>query len=75
MPDDIREIFIGDGILTGKGGATSRSAIVAHRLEKICVLGFTKMRVWERGQKCTIEGHLIRTSDVIGIDGRSDGVY
>ena len=75
VPDDIREISIADGILTGKGGATSHAAIVAHRLEKICVVGFSKMRVWEREQKCTIDGRTIRTGDVIGIDGRSGGVY
>ena len=75
VPDDIREISIADGILTGKGGATSHAAIVAHRLEKICVVGFSKMRVWEREQKCTIDGRIIRTGDVLGIDGRSGGVY
>lgn len=75
VPDDIREISIADGILTGKGGATSHAAIVAHRLEKICVVGFSKMRVWEKERKCTIDGRIIRTGDIIGIDGRSGGVY
>jgi pyruvate,orthophosphate dikinase len=75
VPDDIREISIADGILTGKGGATSHAAIVAHRLEKICVVGFGKMRVWERDRKCTIDGRIIRTGDTIGIDGRSGAIY
>ena len=75
MPDDIREISITDGILTGKGGATSHAAIVAHRLGKTCVVGFSKMRVWEREQKCTIDGRIIPTGDLIGIDGRSGGIY
>jgi len=75
VPDDIREISIADGILTGKGGATSHAAIVAHRLEKICVVGFSKMRVWQRDRKCTIEGRILRTGDMIGIDGRSGAVY
>jgi pyruvate, orthophosphate dikinase len=75
VPDDIREISITDGILTGKGGATSHAAIVAHRLEKICVVGFDKMRVWQRDRKCTIEERVIRTGDEIGIDGRSGAVY
>ena len=75
VPDDIREISIADGILTGKGGATSHAAIVAHRLGKICVVGFSKMRVWERDRKCTIEGQIIRTGETIGIDGRSGAVY
>jgi len=75
VPDDIHEISIADGILTGKGGATSHAAIVAHRLEKICVVGFSKMRVWERDRRCTIDGHIIRTGDVIAIDGRSGAIY
>ncbi len=75
VPDDIREISIADGILTGKGGATSHAAIVAHRLGKICVVGFGKMRVWQRDRKCTIDGRIIQTGEVIGIDGRSGAVY
>jgi pyruvate,orthophosphate dikinase len=75
VPDDIREISIADGILTGKGGATSHAAIVAHRLEKTCVVGFSKMRVWEREKKCTFNEHVVRTGDSICIDGRSGAVY
>ncbi len=75
VPDDIREISIADGILTGKGGATSHAAIVAHRLGKTCVVGFSKMRLWEVDKKCTIDGHVIHTGDTIGIDGRSGAVY
>lgn len=75
VPDDIREISIADGILTGKGGATSHAAIVAHRLGKICVVGFSKMKVWESEKKCVIDGHVLRTGDIIGIDGRSGAIY
>jgi pyruvate,orthophosphate dikinase len=75
VPDDIREISVADGILTGKGGATSHAAIVANRLEKICVVGFGKIRVWERERKCVINGRVIRTGDMIGIDGRSGAIY
>lgn len=75
VPDDIREISISDGILTGKGGATSHAAIVAHRLGKICVVGFSKLRVWESDRKCVIDGHALRTGDLISIDGRSGSIY
>jgi pyruvate,orthophosphate dikinase len=75
VPDDIREISIADGILTGKGGATSHAAIVAHRLEKTCVVGFSKMKVWEMDRKCIIDGKVLRTGDLIGIDGRSGAIY
>jgi pyruvate, orthophosphate dikinase len=75
VPDDIREISVADGILTGKGGATSHAAIVAHRLEKICVVGVSRMKCWESERKCVIDGHELRTGDTIGIDGRSGAIF
>lgn len=75
VPDDIREIAMAEGLLTGKGGATSHAAIVAHRLGKSCVVGFSKLRVWESDKRAVIDGHTLRTGDVIGIDGRSGAVY
>ena len=75
VPDDIREISISDGILTGKGGATSHAAIVAHRLGKICVVGFSKLRVWETDRSCVVDGHTLKTGDFISIDGRSGSIY
>ncbi|MDY0041449.1 MAG: PEP/pyruvate-binding domain-containing protein, partial [Desulforhabdus sp.] len=75
VPDDIHEISVADGILTGRGGATSHAAIVAHRLGKTCVVGFSKMKVWELERKCVIDNHIIRTGDMIAIDGRSGSIY
>ena len=75
VPDDIREISEADGILTGKGGATSHAAIVAHRLGKVCVVGVSRMKVWESEGKCTLDGHELKTGDAIGIDGRSGAIY
>lgn len=75
VPDDIHEISIADGILTGRGGATSHAAIVAHRLGKTCVVGFSKMKVWEVEKKCMIDSHVIHTGDTIAIDGRSGSIY
>ncbi|MGV8073378.1 MAG: PEP/pyruvate-binding domain-containing protein [Syntrophobacteraceae bacterium] len=75
VPDDIREISVADGILTGKGGATSHAAIVAHRLGKTCVVGFNRMRIWEVDYLCFIDEHVLQTGDSICIDGRSGAVY
>ncbi|NLI81750.1 MAG: hypothetical protein GX443_08700 [Deltaproteobacteria bacterium] len=75
VPDDIREISIADGILTGRGGATSHAAIVAHRLGKTCVVGFSKMRVWESERRCVIDGISLHAGDTIGIDGQSGAIY
>lgn len=75
VPDDIREISIADGILTGKGGPTSHAAIVAHRLSKTCVVGCAKMRVWENDKKCLLNGHVIRKGDQLSIDGHNGAIY
>ncbi len=75
VPDDIREISVADGILTSKGGATSHAAIVAHRLGKVCVVGVSRMRVWEGEKKCVIDHHELKTGDTIAIDGRSGSIY
>lgn len=75
VPDDIKEISSADGILTGKGGATSHAAIVAHRLGKTCVVGCSKMIVWEQEQRCSINGHVFTTGDIISLDGRSGAIY
>ena len=75
VPDDIREISVADGILTGKGGATSHAAIVAHRLEKTCVVGVSRMKCFESEQRCVIDGHELKTGDFIGIDGRSGAIF
>jgi pyruvate,orthophosphate dikinase len=39
VPDDIREIYAADGLLTARGGVTSHAAVVAHRLGKTCIVG------------------------------------
>ena len=75
VPDDIHEISVADGVLTGKGGATSHAAIVAHRLGKTCVVGVSRMAVRESEKTCVIDGHLVKTGDSISIDGRSGAIY
>jgi pyruvate,orthophosphate dikinase len=75
VPEDIREISVADGILTGKGGATSHAAIVAHRLGKTCVVGVSRMKVSESEKKCVIDGHPVSTGEQISIDGRSGAIY
>ncbi|MBW1975012.1 MAG: hypothetical protein JRI45_05510 [Deltaproteobacteria bacterium] len=75
VPDDIKEISLADGILTGKGGATSHAAIVAHRLGKTCVVGCDKMVVWESERWCNINGRKISTGDFLSLDGRSGAIY
>jgi len=75
VPDDIRHISAADGLLTARGGATSHAAIVANRLGKTCVVGCSKLIVWEHEKKCRLNDRQISLGDFLSIDGRSGSIY
>ncbi|MFC2027860.1 PEP/pyruvate-binding domain-containing protein, partial [Chloroflexota bacterium] len=75
VPDDIGMIFTCDGLLTGKGGATSHAAVTAARLGKVCVVGCNGLLVNEAERTCTFNGTLFRAGDKISIDGHLGNVY
>jgi len=75
VPDDIREIYAADGLLTARGGLTSHAAVVAHRLGKTCVVGCGNM-ICDQYEKTGIFGKLVlKPGDYISIDGREGSVY
>jgi len=75
VPDDIREIFEADGLLTARGGSTSHAAIVAHQLNKTCIVGFDEMICNEYAKTCTIGQEVLKSGDWICIDGLAGSVY
>jgi pyruvate,orthophosphate dikinase len=75
VPDDIREINAADGILTAKGGLTSHAAVVAHRLEKTCVVGCGTLVCNETEKICQFDEIVLTTGDHLSIDGREGAVY
>jgi len=75
VPDDIKEIFATDGLLTSRGGVTSHAAVVAHRLGKTCVVGCEEMRCNEKDKECRFAHTRIKSGDYISIDGREGSVY
>ena len=75
VPDDIKEISMSDGLLTAKGGQTSHAAIVAFGLNKVCVVGFRQLQVFESEGIAKINGKVIHAGDKISIDGRKGMVY
>jgi len=75
VPDDIEIIFDCEGLLTGKGGATSHAAVTAANLGKICVVNCTNMNVFEREKKCVIGSHTFSSFDPIAIDGINGIIY
>jgi pyruvate,orthophosphate dikinase len=75
VPDDIREISAADGLLTGRGGATSHASIVALQLEKTCVVGCSDLVVYEKEGHGLLNGKTLRCGDFLSIDGHKGFVY
>ncbi len=75
VPDDILEIYASDGLLTARGGLTSHAAVVAHRLEKTCVVGCGNFTCNEKEKTCLFNRVLLKSGDHISIDGREGSVY
>jgi pyruvate, orthophosphate dikinase len=70
VPDDIREIFAADGLLTARGGLTSHAAVVAHRLGKVCVAGCETLICNEKDREIYFNQLRFRSGDFISIDGQ-----
>jgi len=75
VPDDIREVNAADGLLTARGGLTSHAAVVAHRLDKTCVVGCDSLVCDEDQKVCQFGEVRLDSGDFISIDGRSGTVY
>ncbi len=75
VPDDIREIYAADGLLTARGGLTSHAAVVAHRLGKICVVGCGSMVCNEKKREVFFNQVRLRSGEFISIDGRKGSVH
>lgn len=75
VPDDIVHIASADGILTARGGSTSHASIIATKLGKTCVVGFSKMTVYQSDKKCRIGKKILKKGDFMSIDGRNGMVY
>ncbi|MFP4087251.1 MAG: PEP/pyruvate-binding domain-containing protein [Desulfobacteraceae bacterium] len=75
VPDDIREIYEADGLLTARGGSTSHAAIVAHRLDKTCVVGCPNLICSEKEKSCAFDQTTLHSGDWISIDGLEGSVY
>ncbi len=75
VPDDIREVYGADGLLTARGGSTSHAAIVAHRLGKTCVVGCADLICSETERTCSLDQRVLKSGDWISIDGTEGSIY
>ena len=64
-----------EGLLTAKGGSTSHAAVTIPQINKVGVVGFSKLKVYVTDGYATIEEHIIKSGDFISIDGWSGTVY
>jgi pyruvate,orthophosphate dikinase len=75
VPDDIPMIFKCDGLITGKGGATSHAAVTAAKLGKVCIVNCKALRVNEQKKECEINGVRLQSGEIISIDGNLGNIY
>jgi pyruvate,orthophosphate dikinase len=69
VPDDIRGMFVSQGILTATGGMTSHAAVVGRQMGKPSIVGAAEMEVDEVGRQFTVGGETIREGDFVSFDG------
>jgi pyruvate, orthophosphate dikinase len=75
VPDDVGIILKVEGILTARGGGTSHAAVTIPQLNKVGVVGFSKLHVYENEAFSQCENQIIRGGDHISIDGWTGAVY
>jgi pyruvate, orthophosphate dikinase len=75
VPDDVGVLLQVEGLLTAKGGSTSHAAVTIPQLDKVGVVGFSKLSVYETKGYSTVDGRTIHGGDFISIDGWSGAVY
>jgi pyruvate,orthophosphate dikinase len=75
VPDDIKEVYASDGLLTSRGGVTSHAAVVTHRLGKTSVVGCSDLVCDEKEKVCSFGKVRLMSGDRISIDGREGSVY
>ncbi len=75
VPDDVGVLLQVEGLLTAKGGSTSHAAVTIPQLDKVGVVGFSKLKVHETQEYSEVNGRTIKSGDFISIDGWSGAVY
>ncbi|CAK0771683.1 Pyruvate, phosphate dikinase [Azospirillaceae bacterium] len=68
-PEDIHGMHAAKGVLTSRGGMTSHAAVVARGMGRPCVAGVGEMRIDLKKQVFCAGGVVVRSGDVITIDG------
>ena len=74
-PEDIRGMHAAKAVITERGGVTSHAAVIGRGMGLPCVVGVGDMRFQIRkGQIATQDGRVIRTGDIVTVDGTNGAV-
>lgn len=74
-PEDIHGMIHARGLLTGRGGISSSTAVVARGMGKPCVTGCTSLSVDLAAGRVTFGSVEFAVGDVITVDGGRGRVY
>ncbi len=75
VPDDVGILLQVEGLLTARGGSTSHAAVTIPQLNKVGVVGFSPLKVYESQGFSTVDTRVIKAGDCVAIDGWSGAVY
>ena len=60
VPDDIRGMFVAQGVLTATGGMTSHAAVVGRQMGKPSIVGAGALEISEALKTCRVNGKTIK---------------
>ena len=74
-PEDLKGMFVAEGILTARGGMTSHAAVVARGMGKCCVSGADNLKINYKARTVEINGLTLKEGDWISLNGSTGEVY
>jgi pyruvate,orthophosphate dikinase len=69
VPDDIKGMYVSQGILTATGGMTSHAAVVGRQMGKPSVVGAGELQIDETSKQFSVNGQVVREGDFISFNG------
>jgi pyruvate,orthophosphate dikinase len=74
-PEDLKGMYIAQGILTARGGMTSHAAVVARGMGKCCVSGAGSIEIDYKERTLKMDGKIYHEGDFISLNGSTGQVY
>lgn len=74
-PEDLKGMFVSEGILTARGGMTSHAAVVARGMGKCCVSGAGDLNIDYKKRTIEVNGQVVKEGDWISLNGSTGEVF